>query len=427
MEKEEKRRVRISEDNPSIQRIESRCIKCGLCMNTCENSVGINHKREKDEPLCINCGQCVMNCPVGALLAKYDYKRVLNVLNDTKKRVALSFAPAVRVALCNEFGLDNINLEPILPSIARALGFDYAFDISFGADVTIMEEATELIDRLNKKTSLPMFTSCCPSWVKYACMFHPELIPNISTTKSPIGIQSTLIKTYYRELNNIEEEIISVVVAPCTSKKYEILSGDTDYIITTQELAMMIRECSIDLNALKESSFDALLSKGSKAGIMFGRSGGVMESILNYTHYLLTGKTPKMGEYHIDMTEPVSKESFKVGSKLIRTLVVYGMPLLESILNEIDEYDIIEVMNCPKGCIGGGGQPLIPIQKIKETEENRVYSLNNEDALVQYCFENRDVQELYKSFLISPLSNKAIELLHKNHEDLSYLVEDKNV
>ncbi len=421
MEKE-KRRVRVDEDNPSIQRIESRCLKCGLCMNICENTVGINHEYEKeDNALCINCGQCVMNCPAGALLAKYDYKKVLNIINDTDALVALSFAPAIRSTLGEEFGIDS-NLEDILPSMGRALGFDYVFDISFGADVTVMEEATELVSRLNKKANLPMFTSCCPSWVKYACMFHPELIPNISTTKSPISIQSTLIKTYFKELNNIEKDIISVVVAPCTSKKYEALTGDADYIITTQELAMMLRECKIDISTLKPSEFDPLLSKGSKSGVMFGRSGGVMEAVLNYAHYILTSKTPKMGEYHIEMSGPIYKGNYKIGEKIISVLVVYGMPALESILKEKNDYDIIEVMNCPGGCIGGGGQPLIPIPKLKETVVKREDYLNNEDAQTLYCYQNKEIIELYKIYLDSPMSAKAESLLHHSHKDLSFLI-----
>ncbi len=422
MDKNNKRRVRVAEDNPSIQRIEARCINCGNCMRICEEVVGINHEMEREDwPICINCGQCVMNCPVGALLTKYDYKKVLNIIHDTDKIVTLSVAPAVRVALGEEFGLSNSNFEGILPSLARALGFDYVFDISFGADITVMEEASELVERLTNKSNLPMFTSCCPSWVKYASIYHPELEKNISTTKSPIGIQSTLIKTYFKEFQSIDKNIISVVVAPCTSKKYEILTGDTDYIITTQELAMMVRESKIDIASLKIGEFDSLLSKGSKAGIMFGRSGGVMESILNYVHYLMTNEVPKMGQYHIEVDEPICSKDFKIGNKIIRCLVIYSMPALEKILPDMSNYDIIEVMNCSGGCVGGGGQPLIPIQKIKETEKSRKEQLTNEDAKVLYCFQNEDVIELYKSYLGKPMNDKAIALLHYNHVDMSHL------
>ena len=238
--KGEKRRVIVDKNNPSIQRVEARCIGCGLCFKVCENIVGIDHSK-CSENTCINCGQCIMNCPVGALLPKYDYKKVMNIIKDSNKKIAISIAPAVRVTLAEEFGFEvGTNFENIIPSILRSMGFDYVFDVSFGADVTVMEEASELLERLQKKSNLPMFTSCCPSWVKYASIFHPDILSNISTTKSPIGIQSTLIKSYFREMNQIEEEIISVVVAPCTAKKQEIIKGDTDYILTIPELAMMI-------------------------------------------------------------------------------------------------------------------------------------------------------------------------------------------
>lgn len=422
-----KRRVKVDKNNPSLQRIEARCIDCGICFNTCESVVGINHEYErKDIPLCINCGQCIMNCPVGALCTKYDYKKVLNILNDTSLKVAISLAPAVRVALGAEFGLtDGKSLEAIIPSILRKLGFDYVFDITFGADVTIMEEASELVSRLKNKEKLPLITSCCPSWVKYTSMFHPELLPNLSTVKSPIGIQSTLIKTYYRELNNISDDIISVVVAPCTAKKMEILSGDTDYIITTQELAMMIRECDIELESLKPSEFDSMLSKGSKCGLMFGRSGGVLESTLSYAYYLINKKTPPDDYFHLDIKEPITTSSFKIGDKIINALVVYGMPAFEEMRCDLDTFDVIEVMNCIGGCVGGGGQPLIPIKDIKESIQSRTTGLNSDVNKVKYCYQNPEIKDLYKSYLGKPLSDKARELLHTCHMDNSKLIRRK--
>ena len=419
-----KPKVRIDKKNPSLQRIDVRCIDCGMCMNTCENIVGLNHDYELDSiPLCINCGQCIMNCPVGALCTKYDYKNVLNIVKDTGKKVAISIAPAVRVALGAEFGLtDGESIESILPSIMRKLGFSYVFDITFGADVTIMEEASELVSRLNKKENLPLFTSCCPSWVKYASMFHPELIPNLSTTKSPIGLQSTLIKTYFKELNAIDEDIISVVVAPCTAKKMEIELGDTDYIITTQELAMMIRECDIEIETLKPGYFDSLMGKGSKCGLMFGRSGGVLESTLSYAYYLINKKNPPKNYFHVNVVKPITEVSFKLGSNIIDCAIVYGMKALEEILPSIDSYDFIEVMNCPGGCIGGGGQPLVSIKDLNTIRERRTHGLNNDINKVDYCYQNKEVRDLYKSYLGKPLSSKALSLLHTSHKDMSKLI-----
>jgi ferredoxin hydrogenase len=417
-----KEKVKIDKNNPSLQRIDSRCIDCGMCKRVCENIVGLDHTYEKkNNPLCIHCGQCILNCPVGALCTKYDYKKVLNLVNDSNKRVAISVAPAVRASLGSEFGIEG-NMENIIPSILRKLGFDYVFDVTFGADVTIMEEASELIERLKHKENLPMFTSCCPSWVKYASMFHPELIPNLSTTKSPIGIQSSLIKTYFKELNNIEDEIISVVVAPCTAKKYEIKDMDTDYIITTNELAMMIRECEIEFDALKPSSFDALLGKGSKAGLMFGRSGGVMESALNCAYYLINKKNPPKDYFHLDIKEGLTKGSYKLGSKTISIAVIYGMKNVEEFLPELVDYDFVEVMNCPGGCIGGGGQPLGTIQGQSDERIKRTNILNSDENKYLYCFQNPEIKDLYKFYLEKPLSEKSLKITHTTHKDLSNLI-----
>ncbi len=424
MEVNHKRRVNIDTKNPSIQRIESRCINCGMCFNVCENIVGLDHTYEKENsPLCVNCGQCIMNCPVGALCTKYDYKKVLNLVKDGNTKVAISVAPAVRVSLGEEFGMEvGTNLEEILPSILRKIGFDYVFDVTFGADVTIMEEASELLSRLRKQASTPMFTSCCPSWVKYAEMFHPELLNNLSTCKSPIGMQSSLIKTYFRELNGIEEDIISVVVAPCTAKKYEIQNSDTDYIITTSELAMMIRECEIELETVKPGEFDPLLGHGSKAGLMFGRSGGVMESALNCLYYLVNKKNPPKDYFHLNIESGITTASYKIGGKIIDVAVIYGLKNLEEFLPEAENYDFIEVMNCPGGCIGGGGEPLLPIPKLKDAREKRCNTLNDSKNRVLYCYQNPEIKDLYDSYLKSPLSDKSEEILHMKHKDLSNLI-----
>lgn len=423
--KEEKRKVRISLDNPSIQRINEKCINCGACFLTCEKMVGLDHNRErKDIPLCINCGQCVLVCPQGAIVCKYNYKRVLNIVKDTTKITTISIAPAVRVQLAEELGLDpSINLEGLLPSILRAIGFDYVFDVTFGADVCIMEEASELLYRIKNNGVLPMYTSCCPSWVKYASMFHPEILPNLSTTKSPIGLQSTIIKNYFKEVEAIEGDLVSVVVAPCTAKKYEIIEEDTDYVITTRELALMIRECEIDLEALKPSEFDSLLSKGSKTGLMFGRSGGVMESALNTAYYLETGKVPKEGMFHIEMDEPIKRESFKIGERIINCAVVYGMSNVEKLMSEKDTtIDFIEVMNCPQGCINGGGGPLTPRGDLNERLKMRKNIINDDENSILYPFMNQEVEEMYKYMFGNPLSNKALKFLHKKHPNLSELI-----
>lgn len=412
----EKKRVNISKDNPCIERIEKRCIHCGMCMDVCENLVGIDHECDNGNALCVNCGQCIMNCPVGALMPKFNYKTILNLLNDTNKILTISVAPAVRVSLAVEFGLeDGTDLESILPSIMRQLGFNYVFDVTFGADVTIMEETKELLKRLEAKKHEPLFTSCCPAWVKYATAVHPELLNNLSTSKSPIGMQSTLIKKYFKELNGINEDIISVVVAPCTAKKAEIINSDTDYIITTQELAMMVRESNIDLSTIKPSEFDKMLATGSLSGRMFGRSGGVAEAILNTLYRFLTNKDAPKDYFHLDLKNDITISSYKINDKMITFAIICGLKNLESFLKSGEYADLVEVMNCPGGCIGGGGQPLIQIQKLKENRKKRIDSLNNCDNKINYAYQNSEIIDLY--YYLGKQSNKKVtKLLHKKHE-----------
>lgn len=419
---EVKKKVRISLDNPSIQRINSLCINCGACFNVCERVVGIDHSREKEIPSCINCGACILTCPKGAIVCKYNYKGILNLVKDTNKLVAISIAPAVRGSLGEELGLgEGVDLEGLLPSILRKIGFDYVFDVTFGADVTVVEEAMEFLERLKDKAKLPMFTSCCPAWVKYASMYHPELLDNLSTTKSPIGIQSTLIKTYFREMNDIKDDIISVVVAPCTAKKYEILNTDTDYCITTRELAYMIKECKIDIDSLKRESFDALLSYGSKAGCMFGRSGGVMEAVLSTAYYLSTGKNPEQGSFYVDNESEITKVSYKLGDRIVNAAVVTRMPNLEKVIENLEDYDIIEVMNCKGGCVGGGGQPLGSKVSEEDRLKKRASVLNNQDNDTAYSYQNRNLKGMYDCYM-NPKKSK--ELLHTRHEDLSSFVKN---
>ncbi len=413
---EDKRKVRVSLNNPSIQRINERCINCGVCFNTCEKIVGIDHTLEKEEPLCINCGQCILTCPKASLVEKYNYKKVLNLIKDTNKIVTISVAPAIRSSLGEELGLgEGVNLEGLLPSILRKLGFTYVFDVTLGADGTVMEEAHELLERLKSKNNLPMFTSCCPAWVKYVKMFHPELLDHLSTTKSPIGIQSTLIKTYFKEMSFIDSDIISVVVAPCTAKKEEIIGSNTDYIITTRELSLMIKECNIDINALRPSVFDSPLGSGSRAGTIFGRSGGVCEAVLETFYHMVLGKTPKIDMFNIKCDTGFTKESYKIGDYILNVLVISGLPNLK-LIDNLDKYDFIEVMNCHSGCIGGGGQPLGSKAQEDSRYENRTTVLNSIDKVNAYSYQNEELCHIYDTYLNHVGSTLAKELLHIDHK-----------
>lgn len=423
----EKKRKLVSDLNPSIARIDELCIDCGLCERVCSNVLDYPlSKQNVDNPICINCGQCVMNCPTKALVPKYNYKQVLNYLNDTEYIVTVSVAPAVRVAIGDFFGYKPGEfLEKKLVSALRRLNFSKVFDLTFGADVTIMEEASELLKRLKEHRNLPQFTSCCPSWVKYCEIFHDELIPNLSTTKSPISIQGMLINTYYTEFNNLDKEkVINVMVAPCTAKKYEIKRNELigmDYVITTEELIMMLKECNIDFKNLKEEEFDYLLSRGSSSGVIFGTSGGVMEAALRTAYYLYTKEKAPAAFYELQELrgeQGIKEATITMKDLTFKVAVVNEMKNLNAILPRKEEYAFIEVMNCPGGCIGGGGQPLIPISKLKEYREQRTLSLYNDDKNSNFkdCYENQEVIELYKTFLEYPLSPKAHTLLHTSYK-----------
>lgn len=437
------KRVKISEDNPAIHRINEKCINCGQCKDTCENKVGIKYDFDKtNEIICINCGQCVLGCPAGALVPKYNYKEVDKLINDDKKVVIAITAPAVRVSLGEEFGLDSGTfVEGKMVSALRKLGFKYVFDVTFGADMTIMEEASELLDRVKNNGVLPMFTSCCPSWVKYVEIFHPELINNLSSTKSPIAIHSTLIKKYFSRVNGIKEsDIVVVAITPCTAKKMEASRPelrDTDFVITTSELAIYLREKDIDFSNLNDSHFDKIMEKGSGGGVIFGNSGGVMESAIRTLNYFATGE--KISQEILDKLktlhgqEDFKEVSIRVGGNVYNLAVIYSMPSLERFLknmkNNDKTYHFVEVMNCPGGCIGGGGQPLKAISKLEEIRDKRIESLykNDESMSVKASYENEDVQKLYDEYLIKPLSDKSEELLHTKYENKNHLVCEETV
>ena len=429
--------IPIDDDNFSIMRIKEKCINCGLCSKICQDRVGVFYNPAKAKSaVCLNCGQCIINCPVGAIVPKYCYKKVFDYIKDTNKTVVCYVAPAVRVALGDEFGIDaGINVEKKMVTALKKLGFNYVFDVTFGADLTIMEEASELIERIKSAKNLPQFTSCCPSWVKYAEIYHPEILNNLSTCKSPIGMQGTIVKNYFANMMEIDKEnIITVAITPCTAKKSEIersMINDTDYVITTTELAMLLRENEIDLRNLEENSFDKIMEKGSGGGIIFGNSGGVMESALRCAYYFITKKDPtdKFLEYNeLRGYEEVKEASVVIGDITLKVLVCYGMKNIEKLISTGDykKYDFIEVMNCPGGCVGGGGQPLKVISKQKEIIASRIEGLYNIDKNlnVRYCYKNQDIIDIYNSYLEYPLSNKAKELLHTNYENKSGILGD---
>lgn len=428
--------VRIDDDNVSIKRIKEKCINCGRCKTICRDVVGINYDEKCKEAVCINCGQCILNCPVGALSPKYEYKKVLDYLHDTDKIVTISVAPAVRTSIGEGFGLESGTfLEKELVGALKEVGFDYVFDVTFGADMTVMEEAMELVNRLKNKGTLPMFTSCCPSWVKYLEIYHPEKIGHLSTVKSPIGIQSSIINTYFLKMMNIpKEKIVNVVVAPCTAKKFEIRRTEIgmDIAITTSELVMLLKESLIDIKKVEPKEFDSLLSKGSGAGLIFGRSGGVAESVLRCVNYIITGEDKIIDFLSLVENEKsgtIKKTTVNIGPYKLRVAAIQGMKSVEEVLKDLGNYDFIEVMNCSDGCVSGGGQVLGSISKMKETSLARASALEEDDKKnkIRFCYKNPDVIDIYKTYLDYPNSPKALKIIHTNFKDRSSILREKSL
>lgn len=446
------KRVPIEPDNVSIKRDDSKCILCGSCRSVCKFKQGVysyyNLENTNDQAICINCGQCSNVCPTKAITEVYNYQEVKEVLKDSTKVVVFQTSPSVRIALGEEFGLDfGTFVEGKMVAALRKLGAKYVFDTTFGADLTIMEEATELVDRIVNKKTLPMFTSCCPAWISFVETFYPELIPNLSTAKSPILMQGSIIKTYFAKKEGIDpKSIINVSVTPCTAKKAEIKrvemnnSGhyledtsitDMDYVITTRELARWLKEENIDFNSLEESSYDAPLGKGTGAGVIFGNSGGVMEAAVRYAYYLITDKdvNDKLLNFEeIRGLEGIKEAEVKISNLKLKIAVVSGTnnarKLIERMKNENIHYDFIEVMACPGGCIAGGGQPTYDQVIADEVKNKRINSMYNDDnqSKLRNSYQNHDIVKIYNDFLGKANSHLAKELLHTTYSDKSAIL-----
>ena len=439
----------IDEVSPSIVRDNSKCILCRRCVATCnkiqqigaigvskrgmKSVVGVVYGKSLADSPCINCGQCIVACPVGALHEKDSTKEVWNALSNPDLHVVVQPAPAVRAALGEEFGLPvGTSVTGKLAASLRRLGFAKVFDTDFAADVTIMEEGTEFINRLTNGGALPLITSCSPGWIKYCETFYPEFIPNLSSCKSPHEMAGALIKSYYAEKNGIDPKNIFVVsVMPCTAKKFEAKRGelsnnglqDVDAVITTRELAKMIRTAGIDFARLPDEDFDDLMGESTGAAVIFGATGGVMEAALRTVYEVVTGKELE----NVDFTavrgiEGVKEATVNVGGKEVRVAVAHGTGNASALLEKVkagEKYDFIEIMGCPGGCVTGGGQPIINAKDLCyiNPKELRAKALYDEDAGKEFrkSHENPSVKKLYADFLGEPNSHKAHELLHTHY------------
>ena len=427
--------IKISHDNPGIVRLTSKCINCGICTQTCAIREGMMF--DSNSELCLSCGQCIQTCPVKALIPRNEF----NLFSDAKEKGKICIAytsPAVRVSLGEIFGKEYGSFEQKkLVGLLKMLGFDYVFDTTFAADLTIMEEASELVDRIKNKKKLPMFTSCCPAWIKYAEQFYPELLENISTCKSPIGMMGSVISEYFTKENNIDKkDIYTVAITPCTAKKYEIkreeLSG-TDLVITIAELENLIKDRNIKYEDIPDSDYDSFFKEGSGSGVIFGNTGGVMEAALRTAYYLITNnelEDSKLVFNDVRGYDNVKEATINIDDININVCVIHGMinakEILEEVKNGTSKYHFIEIMNCFGGCIGGGGQPIIDISKEKEIKEQRISSLykRDDDNKIRCSHNNPQIKKIYNDFLEYPFSKKANKLLHTTYKDKSSLVKE---
>ena len=403
-----------------------------------KTQIGSEFGKSLGEVACINCGQCIAACPTGALSEKDSTKEVWAALNDPDKFVVFQPAPAVRVAIGEEFGMPiGTRCTGKLVSAMRRLGADRVFDVDFAADLTIMEEGTELLNRIKNGGVLPMITSCSPGWVKYCEHFYPDFIPNLSTCKSPNQMQGAITKTYFAEKNDIDPHKIFVVsVMPCTAKKFEIKRPefgrdgyrDVDANLTTRELARMIRQAGIDFVHLPDEEFDDMLGESTGAGVIFGVTGGVMEAALRTVADLLTGKDLENIEYaDVRGLEGIKEATVSVAGMDINIAIVHGTAnaskLLDAIRRGEKSYHFIEIMGCPGGCVTGGGQPIVDARTryFVDPRAARAAATYSEDEakMIRKSHKNPSIQKLYKEFLGEPNSHKAHELLHTTYVDRS--------
>lgn len=440
-------RVPLDPFNPSLVRNDQKCVLCGQCLEVCrqvQSVFGYYDLPVRDDFICVHCGQCALWCSTAAITERNDIARVREALADPGKVVVVQTAPSTRVGLGEEFGLPpGAWVEGQQVAALRKLGFDYVFDTNFTADLTIMEEGTELIQRITGQSDapLPQFTSCCPGWIKFFEYFYPELKPHISSAKSPMQMAGPLIKTYFAKAKNIDpEKIVSVAIMPCTAKKFEAqrpefnAAGkywgkegmrDVDFVLTTRELARMLKEDGINLPELPGEPYDPLLGEGSGAGLIFGNTGGVMEAAVRSVYYLLTGEQAPEELFHfqpIRGLQGIKEASVTVpGVGTLRVAVVHGLSnariVCENALKNNLPYHFIEVMACPGGCIAGGGQPRTSVPPADYVRERRMASMYSKDAsyLLRESYENKELLQLYETFLQHPLSELAHELLHTTY------------